>query len=1017
MQRNIFEGSEFLLFDIDDNPIALSNNCSLKIKNNLIDITTKDSANWKENMSSIKDWSIEFDGLVSYNSSTISTSFFTQKFDNSTPFYIQMGVIQAGFTHVFWGEVELERLDLEAGNGEVASYSGSLKGIGSLEFTNSGTPAQSGYLKVESDPIFRGSAAFNITNTNKTDWTEGYNKTLQSIGFSTVGNQTTLKATLRDGSVYSAPFTQIGGGSGNVDLSAYYNKIQSDARFQPIGNYVASQYLSDNYYSKTQIDSKGYLTSVSWDDIMAKPSFFDSQYSSLVGKPTNLSQFTNDLGNYGGFLTTEIDTLDSVLGRGNTSAKNITVSGVASFQNELLIPTTPSNKVGAIWVGSPSGTYTGSTSGGGGTSDYNQLINRPTNLSQFVNDLNNYGNWLTADGASYAGFASNALDYPYMRHASSGQVIRLLRYDQVTSMAFKNEAEVHKFGTFTADANTVAGHTSNFTYGLSAPFVGSLMHFGASATGTYGTQFNTNYGNGTQLAFRTHNGDNGTWNPWYKIWTQADFLPSVTAAGSSVVQRDANGYIFNSYINTTDDIQGGSLGYIVGKLNSGDNYHRSFTAGAVQGWLGLGDLAYLNNSSIDLQFATNRGNTTNTGIGITRDGVGNDPYGAMSVTRGQASDYSYYGLTRSGQIGWGIGIDTSNRLVFGNNSSGYSGVFGSIPHAFDASGNANHSNNINAGGSLNVAGASYLKATHVQAGSVFYQYNIDNSLAAQSDMRSDTIHKYVYRTSDGAPLSWKENWYNSTGAVYHSWSTDSAGFVASSKLTAISAGNGAVTYSGALETRGVNAGITFHYPAYYAAPLWMDSAGTLVWNGPQLQAGTIYGASAVRSAGWLYSNGNAGWYNETYGGGMYMVDSTYIRTYNSKILYVDNNIISSTSVIAQSGQVISESGGFKSTNYRGLVGDYDTGGTSDKIIWTIGDGWNTIAGHYGLGYSYNSPLVSTAHQIVGRHAGGTTFSLNLTTGGATFTGRLIAPEVQATGKMIIPTSAPSSMENGCIWIA
>lgn len=630
----------------------------------------------------------------------------------------------------------------------------------------------------------------------------------------------------------------------NIDFSNYYTKVDSDNRFQPLGNY---------------------LTSVDWSIVTSKPNF----------------------------ITSEVDTLDTVLYRGNFSNRNMTVGGVASFQNELIIPLNSTNKAGAIWIGSPSGTFTGST-GGGGTSDYNQLINRPTNLSQFVNDLNNYGNWLTADGASYAGFASNALDYPYMRHASSGQVIRLLRYDQVTSMAFKNEVEVHKFGTFTADANTVAGHTSNFTYGLNAPFVGTLMHFGASATGTYGTQFNTNYGNGTQLAFRTHNGDNGTWNPWYKIWTQADFLPSVSANGSTVVQRDANGYIFNSYINTTDDIQGGSLGYIVGKLNSGDNYHRSFTAGAVQTWLGLGDLAYLNNSSIDLQFATNRGNATNTGIGIAMDGVANDPYGSMSVTRGQASNYSYYGLTRSGQIGWGIGIDTSNRLVFGNNSSGYSGVFGSIPHAFDASGNANHSNNINAGGSLNIAGASYLKATHVQAGSVFYQYNSDNSLAAQSDMRSDTIHKYVYRTSDGAPLSWKENWYNNTGAVYHSWSTDSAGFVAGSKLTAISGGNGAVTYAGALETRGVNAGITFHYPAYYATSLYMNSGGGLIWSGTDItSAGTLNANSNinavghVRSGNWLYSNGNTGWYNETYGGGLQMSDSQYIRTYGSKAFYCD----------------------------------------------------------------------------------------------------------------------------------
>lgn len=50
MVRNIFEGLEFLLYDIDNNPIALSTNCALKVKQNLTDVPTKDSQNWTENV-------------------------------------------------------------------------------------------------------------------------------------------------------------------------------------------------------------------------------------------------------------------------------------------------------------------------------------------------------------------------------------------------------------------------------------------------------------------------------------------------------------------------------------------------------------------------------------------------------------------------------------------------------------------------------------------------------------------------------------------------------------------------------------------------------------------------------------------------------------------------------------------------------------------------------------------------------------------------------------------------------
>jgi len=43
-------------------------------------------------------------------------------------------------------------------------------------------------------------------------------------------------------------------------------------------------------------------------------------------------------------------------------------------------------------------------------------------------------------------------------------------------------------------------------------------------------------------------------------------------------------------------------------------------------------------------------------------------------------------------------------------------------------------------------------------------------------------------------------------------------------------------------------------------------------------------------AGWHRSYGSTGWYNNTYGGGIYMIDSTYIRTYGSKRFYVNNYI-------------------------------------------------------------------------------------------------------------------------------
>ena len=49
------------------------------------------------------------------------------------------------------------------------------------------------------------------------------------------------------------------------------------------------------------------------------------------------------------------------------------------------------------------------------------------------------------------------------------------------------------------------------------------------------------------------------------------------------------------------------------------------------------------------------------------------------------------------------------------------------------------------------------------------------------------------------------------------------------------------------------------------------------------------------NGGWLRSSGATGWYNDTYSGGWYMTDSTYLRPYNSKIIYSSSGIMAAYS--------------------------------------------------------------------------------------------------------------------------
>lgn len=52
---------------------------------------------------------------------------------------------------------------------------------------------------------------------------------------------------------------------------------------------------------------------------------------------------------------------------------------------------------------------------------------------------------------------------------------------------------------------------------------------------------------------------------------------------------------------------------------------------------------------------------------------------------------------------------------------------------------------------------------------------------------------------------------------------------------------------------------------------------------------------------WVRTNGSTGWYNESYGGGWYMSDGTYVRSYNSKPVMIGNTIYVGTSSGAGTG--------------------------------------------------------------------------------------------------------------------
>ena len=69
-------------------------------------------------------------------------------------------------------------------------------------------------------------------------------------------------------------------------------------------------------------------------------------------------------------------------------------------------------------------------------------------------------------------------------------------------------------------------------------------------------------------------------------------------------------------------------------------------------------------------------------------------------------------------------------------------------------------------------------------------------------------------------------------------------------------------------------------------------------NTLHLTGGNFYVDSTLYTGNWLRSIGNVGWYSESYGGGIYMTDTTWLRSYNGKSFYTAGEIAASGNVTA-----------------------------------------------------------------------------------------------------------------------
>jgi hypothetical protein len=219
-----------------------------------------------------------------------------------------------------------------------------------------------------------------------------------------------------------------------------------------------------------------------------------------------------------------------------------------------------------------------------------------------------------------------------------------------------------------------------------------------------------------------------------------------------------------------------------------------------------------------------------------------------------------------------------------------------------------------------------------------------NAIANASTVAAGQIGTNGLSPSSGYPAGW-------SGGI-HTWDifaegTIGAGSTSTARAYLTSAGNvgasGSVSATGNLNTSSN-----------------VNASGTVT-------AGAVQSSTEVTAQNWLRTNGNSGWYSNAWGGGWYMQDSTWVRSYADKSVYTGGTMMAGS--MRSLGRLQADeyvhlagsaaAGGSCSPN--GLLAQDGTGGllSCQSGVWTRASGAKTTFTATNFSVSVGSGITST----------------------------------------------------------
>ena len=235
---------------------------------------------------------------------------------------------------------------------------------------------------------------------------------------------------------------------------------------------------------------------------------------------------------------------------------------------------------------------------------------------------------------------------------------------------------------------------------------------------------------------------------------------------------------------------------------------------------------------------------------------------------------------------WGIYNDTDNEwYINGYRNDRVDIMFNGGWRVRTTAGGANINGGLGVSGNLSVtgtlSGSGYNKTNWDNTYNNFNTFSSNNS-TLRTDSRNSRGVTRLYRRDSDSDYSVQTYW---TGSHWHLRGYSGDSFHAECRVAyADSAGTASSASSVA----------------------WSNVTGkpTIPTNNNQLTNGAGYITSTpagLTSSSWLRTTGAHGWYSNTYAGGIYMEDSTWVRIYNGKQFYVSN---SGSQAIATPGDVV-----------------------------------------------------------------------------------------------------------------